>query len=72
LDEILEDAQRQPIMITRQGQDMAVVVSIADYQRLRASNIGSFLQLRNELANEAARAGLTERRLAELLTDDER
>lgn len=33
LDEVLEEAQRQPILITRQGQDTAVVVSIADYER---------------------------------------
>ena len=38
LDEILEEAQRQPIVIRRQGRDQAVVVSLADYERLWLTN----------------------------------
>ena len=39
LDEVLEESQRQPIVITRQGRDTAVVVSATDYERLRVANI---------------------------------
>jgi prevent-host-death family protein len=68
---ILDDAQREPIVIRRQDRDIAVVLSMAEYERLRAGNIQAFLDLRNEVAAQAAASGLTEGRLAELLTTDE-
>lgn len=70
LDEILEEAQRQPIVITRQGRHMAVVVSIASYESLRRENIEAFLQVRRDLAAEAAGNGLNEDELPRLLRDD--
>ena len=71
LDEILEAAQRQPIVIRREGQDSAVVVSIADYERLRGATIRAFLELRDEVAKEAAANDLTSERLLDLLSPDE-
>ena len=68
---ILDDAQREPVVIRRQDRDIAVVISMAEYERLRAGNIRAFLDLRNEIADEAAPKGLTNDRLVELLTDDE-
>jgi prevent-host-death family protein len=67
---ILDEAQREPIVIRRQDRDIAVVLSMADYERLRAGNIQAFLDLRKEVAAEAAAKGLTEKRLAKLLADD--
>lgn len=68
---ILDEAQREPIVIRRQDRDIAVVLSMADYERLQAGNIRAFLDLRNEVAARAAAKGLTEKRLAKLLTSDE-
>jgi prevent-host-death family protein len=68
---ILDQAQREPIVIRRQDRDIAVVMSMADYERLRAGNIQAFLDLRNEVATQAAASGLTDERLAELLTRDD-
>ena len=68
---ILDEAQREPIVIRRQDRDIAVVMSMAEYERLRAGNIQAFLDLRNEVAAQAAASGLTEERLAKLLTADE-
>lgn len=68
---ILDDAQREPIVIRRQDRDIAVVLSIADYERLRSGNIQAFLDLRKEVAAQAAASGLTDERLAALLTDDD-
>jgi hypothetical protein len=59
LDEILEDAQRQPI-----------VLSIAEYERFRGDAIRAFLELRNDIAAEATEAGLTEEGIAGLLSED--
>ena len=68
---ILDGAQREPIVISRQERDIAVVMSMADYERLRSGNIQAFLDLRNQVAAEAAANGLTEERLNELLADDD-
>jgi prevent-host-death family protein len=68
---ILDEAQREPIVIRRQNRDIVVVLSMSDYERLRAGNIRAFLDLRNEVAAQAAASGLTEKRLAKLLTADE-
>jgi len=68
---ILDDAQREPVVIRRQDRDIAVVLSMADYERLRAGNVQAFLELRKQVAEEAASKGLTVKRLNELLADDD-
>jgi len=67
---ILDEAQREPIVIRRQDRNIAVVLSMAEYERLRCGNIRVFLDLRNEIAREAAAKGLTVERVAELLSGD--
>jgi prevent-host-death family protein len=67
---ILDAAQREPIVIRRQDRDVAVLLSMADYERLRSANVAALLELRDQVAAEAAAAGLTEERLAEILNDD--
>lgn len=69
-DEILDDAQQQPITIRREGADIAVVLSMPEYERLRLATVGEFLALRDEIARDAAASGLTEARLSELLHGD--
>jgi prevent-host-death family protein len=70
LDAILDTAQREPIVIRRQDRNIAVVLSMVDYERMRSANVAALLELRDEVAAEAAAAGLTEDRFAELLNDD--
>lgn len=67
---ILDDAQRGPVVIRRQNRDIAVVLSMADYERLRSGNAEAFLELRNAVAAEAAAAGLTEGLIGDLLGGD--
>ena len=71
LGSILDAAQREPIIIRREDQDIAVLLSMSDYERLRTGNVQAFLDLRNEVAKQAAAKGLTEERLADILTRDE-
>jgi prevent-host-death family protein len=68
---ILDEAQREPIVIRRQDRDVAVVLSMAEFQRMRAGNIRAFLDARQTLADEAKAKGLTFKRLQELLADEE-
>jgi prevent-host-death family protein len=67
---ILDDAQREPIVIRRQDRDIAVVLSMADYERLHSGNIEAFVELRRAVAAQAAASGLTPDTLARLLRDD--
>ena len=69
-DSLLDELQRAPILIRDQDRDVAVVLSIADYERLRTGAVRAFLQLRKEVASRASAAGLTEERLTELLGED--
>jgi prevent-host-death family protein len=71
LKSILQDAQQEPVLIRQQNRDIAVVLSIAEYERLRAANIEAFLSVRNQMADKAAANGLTEERLNELLAEDD-
>ena len=64
---VIDDAQREPIVIQRQERDVAVVISMKEYERIRRSNIDAFLEARNALAAEAKRNGLTEEKLREIL-----
>ncbi len=68
---LLDEAQREPIVIRRQNRDIAVILSMADYERLRTGNLKAFLELRTDVAAEAAAKGLTESRLARLLSADD-
>ncbi|MGH9408008.1 MAG: type II toxin-antitoxin system Phd/YefM family antitoxin [Vicinamibacterales bacterium] len=67
---ILDEAQREPIVIRRQDRDIAVVLSMTDYERLRSGNVQAFLDLRKDVAAQAASKGLTAKRLASLLKRD--
>jgi len=67
---ILDDAQREPIVIQRQERDIAVVVSIAEFERMRASNVNAFLEASKAVASEAKAKGLTGKKLASLLADE--
>ncbi len=70
LDAILDDAQRESIVIRREGRDIAVVLSLKEYERLRELNVQAFLDLRSQVASEAAANGLSEQRIADLLSDE--
>jgi len=67
---ILDEAQREPIVIRRQDRDVAVVLSMAEFERLRGGNARAFLEARNALAEDAKAKGLTSKRLASLLADE--
>ena len=67
---ILDDAQREPVVIRRQDRDIAVVLSMTDYERLRTGNIRAFLELRDQVAADARAKGLTAKRLKKLLADN--
>ena len=68
---VIEKAQREPVMIRKQNRDVAVILSIEDYQRITRTNIQEFQQFRDEVGKKAQNRSLTEEKLNELLNDDE-
>ena len=70
LDEMLTEIVRGPIVICREGEEIAVLLSVAQYERLRTTAVREFLAFRDGIAREASAAGLTADRLSELLNYD--
>jgi len=66
---LLDAAQSEPVVIRRQTRDVAVLLSIRDYERLRALNLEEFERFCDRIGERAAARGLTEDRLADLLAD---
>jgi prevent-host-death family protein len=67
---LLEKAQREPVIITRQSRDVAVMLSLAQYERLTHLNLDEFQNFRKEMAAEAKARGLTPALLETLLQDE--
>jgi prevent-host-death family protein len=68
---VLYEAQREPIVIRRQDRNVAVVLSMEQFERMRASNVAAFLEASKALAAEAKAKGLTAKKLASLLADED-
>jgi prevent-host-death family protein len=66
---LLDAAQREPVVIRRQNRDVAVILSPHEYHRLRALNADEFQSFCDRVAEEAAKRGMTEDKLAEILAD---
>ena len=60
---IIDAAQREPVVIRRQKRDVAVVLSIEEYERLRSLNIKDFQDFCDRVGGEAQSKGLTENEL---------
>jgi prevent-host-death family protein len=66
---LLDSAQSEPVVIRRQKRDIAVVLSPREYDRLRAINTEEFECFCDRVGAEAAEAGMTEAKLAEILSE---
>ncbi len=67
---VIDAAQREPVVIRRQKRDVAVVLSVEQYERLRGLNADEFQRFCDRVAKPAAARGLTEDKLAEILAND--
>lgn len=68
---VIDAAAREPVVIRRQQRDVAVVLSMAEYERLTQLNKAEFQRFCDAVGQRASVAGMTEERLADLLADDE-
>ena len=67
---VLDAAAREPVVIQRQKRDVAVVLSIQEYERLVRLNVAEFQRFCDAVGAGAEAAGMTEEKLATLLSDD--
>ncbi len=67
LGRVIARAQREPIVIQNYNKDAAVIISPQDYERLTRLNLKEFQAFRENVADKAAKLGLTEDKLTELL-----
>ena len=68
---VLDAAQHAPVVIRRRKRDVAVVVSVAQYERLRRLNVEAFQRFCDRVGRRAGARGLTEDKPAEILADDD-
>jgi prevent-host-death family protein len=64
---ILNAAQREPVMIRRQKRDVAVVLSVQEFERVCGLNREEFQRFCDRLGKGATDRGLTENKLIEIL-----
>jgi prevent-host-death family protein len=67
---VLDAAQREPVVIRRQRRDVAVVLSMQEYERLSALNAAEFQRFCDRIGERAQARGLTEEKLAEILASE--
>lgn len=64
---VLDSAQREPVVIQKHNRPAAVMLSIAEYQRLRGLNAAEFASFCDAIGERAKQLGLTESKLNQML-----
>ncbi len=67
---LLDTAQREPVVIRRHERDVAVLLSVQEYERLRAFHAGEFQRFCEQVAAKAKARGMDQSTLDQLLADD--
>lgn len=65
----LDAAQRGPVVIQTQDRDVAVLLSVQDYEKLCGRRAEVFDRLTESMAAKAAARGLTDETFARLMSD---
>lgn len=63
----LDAAQRAPVVVRREERDVAVLMSMAEYERLTRANVDRFQRFCDMVGERATARGLTDEKLNELL-----
>lgn len=71
LSSVIDAAAFEPVIIRRQKREVAVVLSMREYERLTQLNRAEFQRYCDTVAANAASRGLNEEKLAALLARDD-
>jgi len=69
--ELIELSRYEPVVIQRQKRNVAVIMSMEEYQRLAHLNIAEFQRFSDRVGAKAQQAGMTEELLQTLLIDED-
>ncbi len=69
LGRVLDTAQREPVLIRKHNRPAAVILSVAEYGRLRGLNAEEFTSFCDAIGERAEKRGLTESLLSDLLDE---
>jgi prevent-host-death family protein len=69
LGSVLDSAQREPVMIRRQNRDVAVIISVEQYELIRRNKIKELHRLINRIGTQAKARGMTQQVLTNILKD---
>lgn len=67
--EALDTAKREPVVIRERGEDVAVLISPAEYDKLRGLRAKAFMDICDRVAAKATARGLTDEMFDELMRD---
>ncbi len=68
--QLLDASQRAPVLLTRKGRGVSVVMSMEQYERLRGAAWERLAATMDALGEEASANALTPAVLSELLADE--
>ncbi|MDE0008623.1 MAG: type II toxin-antitoxin system Phd/YefM family antitoxin [Gammaproteobacteria bacterium] len=68
--QLLDRAQRRPVAISKNGRAVTVMLSVAQYERLRDAAMAQLASTMDTMSAEAANNGLTDATLEALLADE--
>lgn len=67
---LLDASQRAPVLLTRKGRGVSVMMSVEQYERLRGAARERLAAAMHDLGEEAVTNSLTPALLGELLADE--
>jgi len=68
--QVLDAAQSGPVLIEKHRRPSVVVLSVKDYDRMRAINLAEFSRFSDRIGARAARRGMNAATLRSLLAGD--
>ncbi|WP_217649273.1 MULTISPECIES: type II toxin-antitoxin system prevent-host-death family antitoxin [Delftia] len=69
--EVIEAVREGPVLIQQQAANVAVVMSVQEYERLIHTNLSEFQHFSDQVGAKAGKAGMTEDVLQELLSRED-
>ena len=69
--EVIEAVREGPVLIQQQAEDVAVVMSVQEYERLIHTNLSEFQRFSDSVGAKARKAGMTDDVLRELLSRED-